>query len=93
MKCPGGYQIIDFKGETINASTATIIKNNEIAEILRNTKKPVYITGLTDGALGISCPVILIADTGARDGKAFIIDGYIISTNNENITVTPSDQA
>lgn len=93
MKTPGGYQILDLTGVTINAEAAVTFADAKKAEILRNNNKLLVVTGASIGAMSVTAITVGITDTGARDGKIyrFIVNDkvYAITTDDNSITITP----
>ena len=88
MYTPGGYQTIDISSVTL-AEQAVTVTDAKIADILRTTRKPVFLYGAKQGSLTLSSFCILVTDTGAKDGKVYYWDDYIISTNDNTVTFTP----
>ena len=92
---PGGYQMVDMKGQAITNAGATTIGNPIIADTLRRTNKPVYFYGLTIDGLSTNVVADIRTDTGARDGKVYGFIGpnstfFNVSTNDNNVTFTPA---
>lgn len=85
---PGGYQIIDFNNTEVSTEQATIVTSKNIANILRMTNKPVFITGLKCGSDSISAP-LSVTDTGAHDAKVYTTP--IVISNNYWFTITTDD--
>lgn len=93
MKVPGGYQLLDLGGVTISTSQDTTITNKKIADILRNTRKPVYIFGAKVDDAEVFAECVSVYDTGAYDGKAYrvvsVTGALIITTTEDTVTFTP----
>ena len=93
MKNPGGYQLVDFKGTVLNLSSAVVVESAEIANILRNTQKVVYISGLELNSIEMSGIVTISSNIGAVDGKGYSL--YVgslefdITTDDNKVTITP----
>lgn len=85
----GGYQLIDCTGITLTDSAVTV-ENAKIAEILRETDKPVQFTNLTKDSMKISALAVMVTDNGARDGKVYYMGpNYTVTTDDRTVTFTP----
>ena len=85
----GGYQLIDCTGITLTDSEVTV-ENAKIAEILRETDKPVQFINLTKDSKKVSTLAVMVTDTGARDGKVYYIGlNYTVTTDDRTVTFTP----
>lgn len=85
----GGYQIIDCTGITLTDSAVTV-ENAKIADILRETDKPVQFTNLTKGSIKLSALAVMVTDTGTRDGKVYYMGlNYTVTTDDRTVTFTP----
>ena len=88
MYVPGGYQTIDISSVTL-AEQAVTVTDAKFAEILRTTRKPVFLHGAKQGAMTVSGICTLVTDTVAKDGRVYYWDDYSISTNDNTVTFTP----
>lgn len=94
MSYPGGYQMVDMKGQVITNARATTINNPAIADVLRRTNKPVYFCGLTIDGISTNVVADIRTNTGARDGKVYGFIGpnssfFNVSTGDNTVTFTP----
>lgn len=91
---PGGYQIIDCTGIKLVAGGATVtVKNASMADAFRNGKTKV-ITNLEFEDSGVTKKFntigISTTSTGSYDGQSTYFAFGVVSTNDDEVTFTPS---
>lgn len=95
MNYPGGYQMVDLKGISFTNDRATTIVNPKIAQILRETNKPVYFYNTTIDGVSTNVVAYIRMNTDAVDGKVYGFIGpnssfFNVSTDDNNVTFTPA---
>lgn len=95
MSYPGGYQTVDLHGIEFTNARATTITDSKIAEILRQTNKPVYFYDAVIDGIATNVVADIRTNVAGIDGKVYGFIGpnsafFNVSTNGDKVTFTPA---